>query len=533
MPAKAQAAQLLRVVLGREDVTGHLDGELTFSSKDPGGFELASFGFAKDVGIPRGTEVRIDSGLDVAWQGRVSDTERGLGGAPETQVSCEGAGAVLKDGVLAEIYVDRDLAGWGPASSARRLAMLNSNYGVHDPQTEPDTTNGQPAVRTQVEGSWASPKKPICEALYDAGSENLAAAVYYSFAAQASISPADVNWGWLLFAGSSDTFASLVSTANLRAASGAGYWTLSAARRFLAIQHYYNATPAGADGAQYAIQWSKLAVYGDHGLTRRGADPGGFYPSDIVGYIAGLVAGLQPGVIQEASEFTIPHLAFKEAVAYEQHVVEAAKFVDRHWGVWESQSLRDSRPRLDFRPRPTEPTVFLTRDRLDDFDPQERLDTLHNRVTVAYTDPAGQRQTVTRTRTVPELENAGIGRTLEIDMGVGTQASAELFGDMVLAVSAAQGRASGAAQVPSWVETRPGHKPAHMVRPGIDMLRIPDYPGWGLSQAGMQVGDFQIARAETRVGSDGPKTTLELGHGGDLLEVLQARLQVATQVAAG
>ena len=74
-------------------------------------------------------------------------------------------------------------------------------------------------------------------------------------------------------------------TANLRAAgpSAATLAATTSTRRYALLQLKY-ATAAGSDGVEYAIGWQGLVVYGNHGLTVRGATPGGFYPADIVGH---------------------------------------------------------------------------------------------------------------------------------------------------------------------------------------------------------------------------------------------------------
>ena len=100
----------------------------------------------------------------------------------------------------------------------------------------------------------------------------------------------------------------------------------------------------------------------------------------------------------------------------------------------------------------------------------------HNVCQVTYTDPAQGLGTATVTLPNPQLAETGIQtRTLLLNMGAGSLASATSFGLIALALSQVAARAAGSATLPTSVRLPyGGHKPACLLRPGIDRLRIID-----------------------------------------------------------
>src|SRR5689334_18404683 len=107
MPGVSTREQFpFRLIIGNEDLTYILDNGFTFSNVDPGGFEAASFSVPRDLPQTiRGQYVRLDCGLQVAWEGRVSQIQRSMGA--RTQIMCEGYGALLKDNASSMVFIDR------------------------------------------------------------------------------------------------------------------------------------------------------------------------------------------------------------------------------------------------------------------------------------------------------------------------------------------------------------------------------------------------------------------------------------------
>lgn len=534
MPQSLKDAFGLRLIIGREDASFLLDSNATFANVDPGGFESASFAIPKDMpDTLRGTYVRLDSGLGVAFEGRVSQIQRSLGS--KTAIQCEGYGALFKDQAASCVFVDRDLTRWIAPSYTRQNALVSANYQLQSSQVAADPTSSTPALVQSVVDSWASPNMPICEAWYDSGPENLLAKIYYTWSQQ-NANDGGVGWRDIVnLSSNADASGTLEGTANLNSAGPvSGYFSPATALRFAFLQHYYSVTPAGSMGSTYRAYWHSLAAYGNHGLTGRGSDPVGFYPSDIFGWILNQIPGLQAGVIPQtdATGYIIPHSAYYLPVTLDQMVGDMSIISGWHWGVWESLSplTGNATPRADFRPRPQPGawTAYCYRKDCDTLDITEDLSQQFDKCVVTFTDVAGVDGAATVTIDNPILDQAGIpSRTLVLNGGTMDQASAALFAAEALALTNSQARVSGSADVIAAING--GTRPAWMLKAGIDRLRIMDVPS---VDAFGSLSDFPIKRVECSLSPEGWKTSVELGLGASLVESLQARLAAATALSA-
>ena len=90
----------------------------------------------------------------------------------------------------------------------------------------------------------------------------------------------------------------------------------------------------------------RLAVFGNHGLTKRGTAPDqGYYSSDVVNYVIGqspLNATLGDSI--EETSFVIPHLAYYDDVSLTQVIEEVTTLggsqnVPNEWGVYEDRTF--------------------------------------------------------------------------------------------------------------------------------------------------------------------------------------------------
>lgn len=509
-----------RVLVGREDVSPHLSDRFSFSSVDPGGFETAAFAFPPDVRVRRGQRVRIEHGLDVAFEGRVAEVERRSGG---TTVACEGSGAVLKDGRMVEVYVDRDPSSWTEATLARKIDTINVGFA----------RGAMPAGPSADGLMWEVPAEQIPEySLADLQYVMPDGLLFSRLATQVENHGGLNGFQFYVWYGIGST--TPVYRAALVAWTGLTYldsWDQPDQRRYLTIALQTGSLPPTVAARQMWI--SPIAVYGSHGAPPRPipGDPDGFYPSDAARDAISRVPGVAEGVIETADDYVIPHLVFKTPVPHEEVVAQSARFVGWHWGTWEAPLL-GGEPEFHFRSRPTRSTCFLEYSRAEDLELSERLGDLYDTVQVAFNDPAAGDSIVTRTRPNAELEEAGVSpRVLDVQIGVATRASAETFGDFALALSEQIASAAGTCRVKGDVDLPSGgRKPASLLKPGRDRLRIPDLPGMGAFATDGRA-DFHLRRAETTVSREGEETGLELGSGASLLEVLQARLEVATQLA--
>jgi hypothetical protein len=531
MPGRSLKEQFpLRLIIGSDDLTVLLDEGATWSATDPGGFEAASFQFPKDLPqLIRGQYVRLDSGLGVAWEGRVSQVQRSLGN--RTTINCEGYGALLKDEAASMVFVDRDLTRWGQPSVSRQIALVSANKGLGTSQVQADTTNGSPALAQVISGAWVSPNLPLVESWYDAGPANLISQIYYSTNPSVSLG---AGWEAFVLLCSNDVAAAFEQSGNV-ANTTTGYFAPGTPYRYGLLQFEYVAGAGGSDGAQVSENWHNLAAYGNHGLPGRGTDPVGFYPSDIFGWIVSQIPGLQPGVIQQTDEsnFILPHSVYYTPVNLDQIAGDMATAQGWHWGVWESLSplTGDPRPRADFRPRPAsgEFTAFCHRDACDTLDIREDLGQQFNIAVVNFSDVAGVQQSVTVTADNPILDEAGIAsRALVLNGGTMTPATAAVFGGEALAITNIQARVAGSADIVSPIDGPSGPMAPWMLRPGIDRLRIGDAPS---TDAFGQMSDYPITRVESSISSSGITVSVELGSGANLVETLNARLAAATALA--
>lgn len=259
-----------------------------------------------DIGLYDSVVLVADDG-QIAYEGRIGGAPRSTADGGRIQVQTVGHIAHAKDRKFTEIYVDRDMSGWGEASLNRRGALNTANRKYESPSLSADES-GSPAVVTQLSGPWTA--NSTSETLYDAGAGNLIGAIWYRWERGANTDNTNVNWSWSVATFTDDTLATGNNTGDLRAAGpGSGYFTPSANRRYGHAQLLHGIA-AGAAGTQYPLFW-RFAVYGAHGLTRRGDDPGGFYASDVM---ENIVQRFCPKLRWGGQDTTlvIPHIVFKE-----------------------------------------------------------------------------------------------------------------------------------------------------------------------------------------------------------------------------
>jgi hypothetical protein len=523
----------LQVQLDGRDVSERCD-QIVFSATDSGGYEISTLDLPAPDRARRGAPIVIRSGLETAWSGRVAevsdhnednDASKSLGG--------EGLVALCRDAVYSQVYVDRALSGWGDPSLTRQVAMLTANQQLGASQVGSDPTSLTPALVQSITDSWASPWTPANESLYDAGPGNLVAKIYYALVVSEG---AVGTWLEQLLLSADANLSMTQASGNLHSSAPvSAYFSPSSARRFAAIQHQNTVTSAGVQGATYNAYWESLALYGPHGLTPRGPDPGGFYPSDIARHALTQVPGVSAGTILDSIGYIAPHVVYRIPVPADQILGDMAQLMGWTWGVWEPSTIFGMLPRLDFRPPPTDATAVISRAECDQLDITARLGDLYDVCEVTFTDAAGTAGIATAALPNPALAEAGIAtRTLQLDMGLATQASATVFAAFALALSMVAARAAGTATLPTSVRlVGGGSKPACLLRPGIDRLRITDLPDAGnLFDVGTDRRDvFRISRIESTAAQDGTVSSVaELDNGANLLETLQARLAIAASV---
>lgn len=512
----------LRVIIGQEDVTTYVADGMTFSNVDPGGYEMSSFQIPKDLpNTLRGFPIRIDSGLKVAWEGRISEVQRSLGS--ETTITGEGNVAKFKDNTLAQIFIDQDLTQWVGPSVQRQINLVAAGLSPSSGEVAADASTGNPSIALGATAPWTTGGLPQAEALYDAQGVPIHSVSYTAvFNAAAAAAPLTGQ----VYLATTDLVA-VVDTSGPFTASTSGTLVASVNNRPFAVLAASYAAPAATSGELFAIYFDSVAVIGNHGLTNRG---GGFYTSDIAAYVAGLIQGLQLGNVQQANGYVLPQSVYLTPVGMDQIISDMGVAAGWHWGVWESFSplTGNPSPRFDFCPRPLQgaSTAFCMRSACDKVDIKEDLSGQYNTAIVSYTDVAGASRAVTVTQDNPILDAAGIAqRSVVFNGGLMTKSVAQVFGLEALSLLYAQDRVSGTVEISGPVD---GPGAPWLLKAGIDRLRIGDLP----SQDAFGIyNDVPISRVETSASSSEITTTVEIGSGGNLVETLQSRLTSASVLA--
>jgi hypothetical protein len=296
---------------------------------------------------------------------------RDLGDRHSIGVTLAGWMAHAKDRKFQEVYVDRTVSRFGPAPLSQRAAQLLAGVSLGDLSWSQDGGGLVCALPNQAIGAASA-----ADAVYQAPPGVTIAALGYR---GKSISLPG-SWTNTIIArdSGSDTYTPTLDD-TLRTLS------LTTARTSLDFEVYTNgaaATPAAGSSVAY----SKLAVYGGHGLTLTTGDtsePPGIILSDILTNVARRWCPLLDTSGVQANTYVVQHCAFWERTTPYDAFLELNKYALWHLGVWEGK-------RLDFRPYDL--TDYDWEIRTDDpgttFAPQgPSTDGLFNGIVVTYTDP--------------------------------------------------------------------------------------------------------------------------------------------------
>jgi hypothetical protein len=252
--------------------------DLTFSTSIPGGDKDLSCSLLRRIDLTYERPALFDQvrvygpGNKTAWQGRMAQFPRDHGDSFGIAPAAVGLSAHLKDDpAFREIYVDRDLSRW------RGLVDHTSDRARHRKQqpNDPSTATTHQRQRGARSGSFhrgvvGGTIKPDNEAVYDA--QNLSVgSLYYAWTKGSNINIADTGWSWIVWGDNEDGFSgSIRHRRPSRYRPGTGTFTpTSGLDTFLMVWLQYPAG-SGVASAEYAIYWTCLAVYGSHGLTKRG-----------------------------------------------------------------------------------------------------------------------------------------------------------------------------------------------------------------------------------------------------------------------
>lgn len=545
---------MLRLQVKTPDDQGYdLSGiaqDLQFSNVRPGGDESCSFTLRRswldsNPEVKRGSIVRVLDGLDVLWQGRLEEIDRGSDQTETIAVTAYGLGARLKDGLFRQVFIDRDLNNWVGASRTERinLAAAGASYQA-DADVSTDTINGLPALTFSIRGAWSI--QPFSEAWYDAGSDCNIAAIYLDPQAGAGVALNSAGWVQTVEILNQDSRSgsSVGGSANPTAA---GYITPTTPMRFADIFLSYSAGAAGTEDQEYLFAARKLAVYGNHGLTRQGADPGGFTADQLVGYILGLVPGISARLIASGA-FVITQFVIDTPTHHEDAIGEAAAFETSTWGTWGPNTVLDRSDQgwFDFsilHEQNEQGEWIIGRADCDDVSLHDELGSLYNKLRINWTDSSGEEFVEIRTAVIPALEEAGLGlnatpREQELDAGPATQATAQQFGDTYFGVQGTDPPSRGSLQLSLPVQhASRGKLPPHYMRADGSAVKIrdalPRSESMSLGRADRRTV-FPIQRVSVDASNSSvPQVSVDLDQTPDRLSVIQARMGIAAQALGG
>lgn len=536
----------VRNISGGYDLTNDIEG-LSWSSVNPGGDERAGFVFkrpwyAENPEIAKGNVIRIGWGLDVLFQGRIEEYDRGGEASEEIQVTAYGLGARLKDNTMREIYVERDLSQWqyGIPASRKSTLWASSKIIRGEGEVDQDTNTGIPQLSLTMPRLNGTATQDYVEAWFSSDGIDIGS-IYWDFNPNALMALEGANWFNAMYLALSENGSYPDATTDQNATANTGTLTAGGAGRIFALGVCMYEAAFTGDGFWAAV-WRRLAVFGRHGLTKRGAAPDqGFYADDIVGDVISRVTGVTTRRIDPQS-YVFQNASYRTATKHEDVIADVNQYEGCNWGTWGPDSPLDTSTngQFDFTdPDYTTQHWFATRAELEDIDLHSELSTLYDQVDVHYTDTGGASRTVRRTATVPDLVNAGMSpRTYDLEAGTQAPAEAQTLGDSFLALSGGFAPARGSVVVAAPVRHYSrGLLPPCYLRADGSNFRIPDVlPSttlFELSSVPDRRTTFPIKRVNVDAGGSKLSATVELDQTNDLLSVLQARLSSANELAIG
>lgn len=313
----------------------------------PGGFDTMTGTLPRRPGIDYGDLGRFSDGLvygaggRVAWHGRLSDAPRVSGDEMSVTPGAVGYKDHLEDNQRASmVFICRDMGRWTGPGGQRRLDLMNLNIPHQsDASAAWDSDLNSPALVMSVDAPWVAPWRPIVEAWYDAGPNNRIASIGFGWTGWPDLAfilvplvALDPTASRFEAGGAGDVFT---------AASGSFVFNPSNKWRYGVFEWYYNATPAGADGAKYAVKLTSIRVFGDHGLVLETGPSGfvGFRASSIMSYaipkwapqLRTTVESIQP------TSYIIPQAAYYDFTSVSAMLDDVTRYGLEDWAVWEDR----------------------------------------------------------------------------------------------------------------------------------------------------------------------------------------------------
>jgi len=327
---------------GDEQDAENIPADITFDTSNPGGFGSAS------ITLPRPENLRTDdaklfSHVELYGPGNVIYYEGFINGIPQVgdnQISLNLSGwvsALDRYETFREVFVDRDLGRWGTPSLVRQGQYL-ALFGKRPSEGSSASDSTTPTLIFQGEPAEVN---PIRVSSYDAGAGCQIESIYYAMTSESTSSYV----GQIIVMDDADG-TTTEATADLLTGTNSpasGTFTPTAKYRYGEIIFYL----AGTVGAtETSMSMASLAVFGNHGLTKRGTAPDqGFYASDIISYAISQATSLNYSTDSiETTTFVIPHLTFTDDTTLRSVIEQVTALggnanVANDWGVYEGREF--------------------------------------------------------------------------------------------------------------------------------------------------------------------------------------------------
>lgn len=429
----------LNVRLSSPTVERHITRDLrdlTFRSSIPGGYASATFSLSRPIDVRQDdlqpfTKAVVYDGVtgEVVWEGRLEDPGRGAGSSGQVwSLSAIGPSGHAKDRRVPLVYVDRSWAAW-----VRQTAPTNVASGTFD-VTDDNADNAQ--ARLQMPPNVTIPTGGYVNIKYPAIVECGQTTAVFGYAWDGGTS-ADLRVRGIV--GATTIRDQLLSSA------GAGYAQATSTTSF----------PAGSQTPQLRLVRTAANVnFGDNdllwvdlkemGVTATRYDSAGVLQtsgytrvsvlaSEVVEDQIGRLLPLYDPQDVRTTSFLIDQLTYLDGITpaevFDDMMMLEPSF---YWAAWERLSA-SGKYRFEWRPWPT--SVGLEASVVDGFDAPGSAADLYNKVVVRWVDSRGRKRVTERTQSVPLLDEQGITRQAEIDLGseLGFPTSAIRAGDGFLA----------------------------------------------------------------------------------------------------
>lgn len=477
----------------------HVTAELLSAPKVravvPGGFASCTFSLHRPLGfdpddLRHFAQVWVYSNLGVQFEGRIEDLGRTAGDQGEVwEITAIGPSVHASDVMAPLIYVDREAAEdrWPRG----RLSASSAEMQYQD-----DSANDGPEIRILAhEGETISGGGVVYgdvqyRAMYDAGLKigrircdviNAVTNADYGNRIVTRQGPGGAGTtvstqAWT--SGGGSMFASLGGANPIPAGDDVANirWVRAAAGAFTAQSNNYVGEYSGI-----AVRCQLKDVNGND--ITSGYDLNTVLATEVVKDLLGRLLTMYDGATAnvEATLYNIEHLAYPDGVAAAQVLEDLIEFEPGfYWAAWES--LANSKHRFEFRAWPS--SIRYEADVTDGYSGPSSAAELYNKALVRYRDWAGRIRTTTRTQAVSALDDAGLTRTVIIDLGdeISSLANAQRVGDQKLAEHATPPNAGSLTiarpildrdknrMVMPW-EIRPGHLiRVRGIKPSVDSL---------------------------------------------------------------